>query len=277
MAFLLLFTYLSLSLDANTRHEGQGSTSNGSSLGMSDTLMSALSVSAITPGGGRPLSTPIVCRTGSSVMFARNKCTRLCNSNGIGCRGVRLASTIVAVGVSDDAICTHNIPSSTNIRGNAPIFGSNRAPCRSGVVHCGFGSGGKFVGGVIARRKRKCIADRRSGGNTGSRLCLHRKQCAAYSGRRRPRFCLGLSVTGIHPGGGIIFNPTRLIIRSIPLPVTVPFKFFPFGDDCSSKFVVPACNSRVGHNFCLHSKKCCFTVDSHVSLGILNRVFAGNS
>lgn len=248
----------------------------GSALGTGMLGTSALSTRSIG-GGGRPLSTPIMCSTGSSVIFARKKFTRLCKSKGIGCRGVRLKTRVVAVGVSDDAICTHKIVSSIKIRGKGPIFGSKRAPCRAGTVQCGFGDGGKFVGGIIARRKRNCIMNGGTGGNTGSRLFVRGKQCAAYSRRSRPRFCVRLAGTGIHPGGGIMAKPTCLMIRSMPLPLTMPFFFFPFSDDCSSNFIVPDCVSSSDHNFNLANNNCCFTIDSLVSLGLATSVFAGNS
>lgn len=157
------------------------------------------------------------------------------------------------------------------------MFGRKSATCSARAVQCGFGAGGTKVARVMARRKRKCIAKDGTGGKTGSRVFVRRKHCAAYSRRSRPRFCVRLAETGIHPGGGMIAKPTCLIIRSMPLPLTIPFFFFPFSDDCSSNFVVPACVSSSDHNFNLTRNKCCFTVDSVVSLGVAKSVFAGNS
>ncbi len=226
---------------------------------------------------GSILSRPIRCATSSSIAFRTNvNGTGLCKSDGIGCAGLRLRTSLVAVGVSDDVIRTMNHPSSANEVGGRPIFGRNSSRCRPRGVDCGFGAHGTFVSGMCAGRNSKFLVDRRSGHSTRKIVCMQRNGCAAY-GTGRPRFCVTLAHTGIHPNGSIMFNPTCLIIRSIPLPLTVPCKFFPFDGGCSSNLVVPAFNSRDVQKFCLHSKNCCFTVGSVVSLGLVNRVCAGKS
>ena len=68
---------------------------------------------------------------------------------------------------------------------------------------------------------------------------------------KHPHFYLKLSRGKVRPGKETIFGPAYLVVEDVPLPLAVPYGFFPISKKYSSGFVMPSYGDETSRGFYL--------------------------
>ena len=55
-----------------------------------------------------------------------------------------------------------------------------------------------------------------------------------------PDFYIALSRAKVRPGKDVVFGPAYLVVADVPLPLAIPYGFFPFSKKYSSGFIMPS-------------------------------------
>ena len=66
---------------------------------------------------------------------------------------------------------------------------------------------------------------------------------------KHPHFYLSLSRAKVRPGKEAFFGPAYLVVEDVPLPIAVPYGFFPFTKKYSSGFIMPSYGDETARGF----------------------------
>ena len=66
-----------------------------------------------------------------------------------------------------------------------------------------------------------------------------------------PDFYLALSRAKVRPGKDVVFGPAYLVVCDVPLPLAIPYGFFPFTKSYSSGFIMPTYGDETERGFYL--------------------------
>ena len=64
-----------------------------------------------------------------------------------------------------------------------------------------------------------------------------------------PDFYLALSRAKVRPGKDVVFGPAYLVVADVPLPLAVPYGFFPFTKSYSSGLIMPTYGDETDRGF----------------------------
>ncbi len=71
----------------------------------------------------------------------------------------------------------------------------------------------------------------------GSHLCRHGRYTTCDD--PHPDFYISLSRAKVRPGKDVVFGPAYLVVCDVPMPLAIPYGFFPFTKSYSSGFIMP--------------------------------------
>ena len=66
-----------------------------------------------------------------------------------------------------------------------------------------------------------------------------------------PDFYFAMSRAKVRPGKDVVFGPAYLVVADVPLPLAVPYGFFPFTKSYSSGFIMPTYGDESSRGFSL--------------------------
>ena len=66
-----------------------------------------------------------------------------------------------------------------------------------------------------------------------------------------PHFYLKLTRAKVRPGKDVVFGPAYLVVEDVPLPLAIPYGFFPFSQKYSSGFIMPTYGDETRRGFYL--------------------------
>lgn len=92
-----------------------------------------------------------------------------------------------------------------------------------------------------------------------------------------PDFYLALSRAKVRPGKDVVFGPAYLVVADVPLPLAVPYGFFPFTKSYSSGFIMPTYGDETEKGFYLRDGGYYFAVSDKMDLKLLGEIYTKGS
>ena len=92
-----------------------------------------------------------------------------------------------------------------------------------------------------------------------------------------PDFYFAMSRAKVRPGKDVVFGPTYLVVADVPLPLAVPYGFFPFTKSYSSGFIMPTYGDETSRGFYLRDGGYYFAINDKMDLKLLGEIYTKGS
>ncbi len=92
-----------------------------------------------------------------------------------------------------------------------------------------------------------------------------------------PDFYLALSRAKVRPGKDVVFGPAYMVVCDVPLPLAIPYGFFPFTKSYSSGFIMPTYGDETERGFYLRDGGYYFALGDHMDLKLIGEIYTKGS
>ncbi len=92
-----------------------------------------------------------------------------------------------------------------------------------------------------------------------------------------PDFYIALSRAKVRPGKDVVFGPAYLVVADVPLPLAIPYGFFPFSKKYSSGFIMPSYGDEQDRGFYLRDGGYYFAMSDKWDLKLLGEIYTRGS
>ncbi len=95
--------------------------------------------------------------------------------------------------------------------------------------------------------------------------------------KEHPDFYIALSRAKVRPGKDVTFGPAYIVVADVPLPLAIPYGFFPFSKSYSSGFIMPTYGDENDRGFYLRDGGYYFAVNDKWDLKLLGEIYTKGS
>lgn len=92
-----------------------------------------------------------------------------------------------------------------------------------------------------------------------------------------PDFYIALSRAKVRPGKDVTFGPAYLVVADVPLPIVVPYGFFPFSKSYTSGFIMPTYGDETERGFYLRDGGYYFAINDKIDLKLIGEIYTKGS
>ena len=92
-----------------------------------------------------------------------------------------------------------------------------------------------------------------------------------------PHFYIDLSRGKVRPGKETVFGPAYVVVEDVPLPLAIPYGFFPFNKKYCSGFVMPSYGDETARGFYLRDGGYYFALSDYMDLKLLGEIYTKGS
>ena len=86
-----------------------------------------------------------------------------------------------------------------------------------------------------------------------------------------------MSRAKVRPGKDVVFGPAYLVVADVPLPLAIPYGFFPFTKSYSSGFIMPSYGDESSRGFYLRDGGYYFAINDKWDLKLLGEIYTKGS
>lgn len=94
---------------------------------------------------------------------------------------------------------------------------------------------------------------------------------------KEPHFYLRMSRAKVRPGKNVVFGPAYLVVEDVPMPLAIPYGFFPFRHSYQSGFIMPTYGEDTYRGFYMREGGYYFAISDHLDLKLLGEVYTKGS
>lgn len=104
-------------------------------------------------------------------------------------------------------------------------------------------------------------------------LMLHGGKYTTCDDHDHPHFYLQMTKGKVQPKKNVVFGPAYLVVGEVPLPLAVPFGFFPFTDSYSSGIIMPNFGDDYTRGMYLQGLGYYFAINDYVDLELTGDIY----
>ena len=213
----------------------------------------------------------------SLVYFAGNKMAHLYGSSTVKYENMDLASEKVAITLDSSLVrATGVLDTSTHEKIGTPVFKMGSDTYESDTMAFNFKTKKGLISSVYTEQEDGFLTAERSKRDREGNLYLKHGRYTTCD-EEHPDFYLALSRAKVRPGKDVIFGPAYLVVQDVPLPIAIPYGFFPFSKSYSSGFIMPTYGDETSRGFYLRDGGYYFAISDRMDLKLTGEIYTKGS
>ena len=214
----------------------------------------------------------------SLVYHADSKTAYLYGSSNVKYQNYDLTSDQINMNMDDAIIHAHGTTDSTAEGGvkNKPVFKMGSDEYKTDTIAFNYKSKRAYIDNVYTEQQEGFLTGEHSKRDSSGVIYLEHGRYTTCDDPH-PDFYISLSRARVRPGKDVVFGPAYLVVADVPLPIAVPYGFFPFTKSYSSGFIMPTYGDETSRGFYLRDGGYYFAMSDKWDLKLLGEIYTKGS
>ena len=180
--------------------------------------------------------------------------------------------------MSLDSSVVHATPQadSTGVLTGKPVFKMGQDTYENDSMAFNFKSKKGLISNVYTQQEDGYLTSERAKRNDKGEMFIQHGRYTTCD-KPHPDFYISLSRGKVRPGKDAIFGPAYLVVCDVPLPLAIPYGFFPFTKSYSSGFIMPTYGDESARGFYLRDGGYYFAISDKMDLKLLGEIYTKGS
>lgn len=225
------------------------------------------------------IDAPVIYTGQDSLIYdANTKTAHIYGSANVKYENMDLSSDKVAMSLDSSLVRAMGTPDSTEKTGvrNKPVFKLGDATYESDTMFFNFKTKKGFINRVYTQQEDGFLSSELSKRNDKGEIFLQHGRYTTCDAEH-PDFYIALSRAKVRPGKDVVFGPAYLVVADVPLPLAIPYGFFPFTKSYSSGFIMPSYGDEQDRGFYLRDGGYYFAMSDKWDLKLLGEIYTKGS
>ena len=275
--FLVLAAFLMLSVNTEAQR------ARNRRMGVNDTVrVDSLGISRDVPDsvGGKkkePLDAPVTYEANDSIVFTEGGFAHLYGQSKVNYEKIELTSEVITMNMDSSTVYARGIVDSLGVASGLPVFKEGDTPYESKEMRYNFKSKKGFINSIVTQQGEGYVVSQEAKKGANDEIYMRHGKYTTCDDHDHPHFYLKLSMAKVRPKKNVVFGPAQLVVEDVPLPIAIPFGFFPFNSSYSSGFIMPTFGDEMNRGFYLRDGGYYFAINDNMDLKVLGEIFTKGS
>ena len=224
-----------------------------------------------------PLDAPVEYEANDSIVFTEGGFAHLYGQSKVNYEKIELTSDVITMNMDSSTVYARGIVDSTGVASGLPVFKDGDTPYESKEMRYNFKSKRGFINQIVTQQGEGYVTSEESKKGAENEIYLRHGKYTTCDDHEHPHFYLKLSMAKVRPKKDVVFGPAQLVVEDVPLPIAIPFGFFPFSSSYSSGFIMPTFGDEMNRGFYLRDGGYYFAISDNMDLKVLGEIFTKGS
>ena len=225
------------------------------------------------------IEAPIEYTANDSLVYdARTQTAHLFGSSNVKYQNMNLASDKIYMSLDSSLVHATGTRDSSVKDGvkNKPVFTMGQDKYETDTIAFNFKTKKAYIDNVYTEQEDGFLRGERSKRDSTGVIYLEHGRYTTCD-EEHPDFYIALSRARVRPGKDVVFGPAYLVVADVPLPLAIPYGFFPFTKHYSSGFIMPSYGDEQARGFYLKDIGYYFALSDKWDLKLLGEIYTRGS
>ncbi len=224
-----------------------------------------------------PLEAPVVYTANDSVVFMMgDKNAILYGDAQVNYTNIELKSEEIKMNMDSSIVHAVGALDSLGKLYGTPIFKEGEDSYEMEKMSYNFKTKKGFIENVYTQQQDGFLTSEESKKGQDDDLYLRHGRYTTCD-EEHPHFYIALSRAKVHTGKSVFSGPAWLVIEDVPLPLAIPFAYFPFTSKYSSGIIMPSYGDESTRGFYLRDGGYYLAINDNVDLRLTGEIFTKGS
>lgn len=158
-----------------------------------------------------------------------------------------------------------------------PVFSDGSGEYQSRTMRYNFRTERGFITDVVTEQGEGFLTGARTKKMDDGSFNLEGARYTTCDDHEHPHFYFQVTRGKMRPKKNIVTGPVYLVLADVPLPLALPFGFFPFSEKYSSGIIVPSFGDDYNRGFYLRDGGYYFAINDNVDLALRGEIYTRGS
>ena len=255
------------------------------SIAGADSVYSALPAESVRdsiPSGPKKkkdaLDDPVIYESKDSMVWNNGGYASLYGEGKVNYQNVQLTAAVIKMQMDSSLVYADGVCDSSGVWSGTPVFVDGSTPYESNHISYNFKTEKGYINEIITQQGEGYMTSSEAKKGPEGEYYIADGVYTTCDQHDDPHFNLRITRAKVRPGRDVIFGPAYLEVMGVPLPLFVPFGFFPFLEsDYASGIIVPTYGDEMERGFYLKDGGYYFAVSDYFDLKLLGEIFTKGS
>lgn len=245
---------------------------------MGQDSLTAVQDTTVKPREKDALDDPVIYESQDSMTWIRGGYASLYGNGKVNYQKIELTAAIIKMQVDSSIVYADGIQDSTGKWDGAPVFNDGSTPYNSNHLSYNFKTEKGYINEIVTQQGEGFMVSEQAKKGPDGEYYIEDGIYTTCDDHEDPHFNIRITRAKVRPGRDVVFGPAYLEVMGVPLPLFLPFGFFPFTEsDYASGIIVPSYGDEMQRGFYLKDGGYYFALSDYFDLKVLGEVFTKGS
>ena len=225
----------------------------------------------------QPLEAPVTYEANDSIVFTQKGYAHLYGDGKVNYQKIELGAQIITMNLDSSTVYAHGVEDTLgNIKGK-PVFKDGDTPYETKSIRYNFKSKKAGITDIVTQQGEGYVTGNQAKKGAEDEIFLQNGRYTTCDHHDHPHFYFQLTKAKVRPKKNAVAGPAYLVVEDVPLPIAVPFFFFPFTSSYSSGFLLPTYMDDSNRGFGLVDGGYYFAISDRMDLKLTGDIFTKGS
>ncbi|MDO4165604.1 MAG: putative LPS assembly protein LptD [Bacteroides sp.] len=227
------------------------------------------------------LDAPVTYEANDSIVFTQDGYAHLYGQGKVvyqqTSKPIELTADVITMNMDSSTVYAHGVEDSVGALKGTPIFKDGETPYETNTIRYNFKSKRGIISNVVSQQGEGYVTGNNAKKGVGDELYMKNGRYTTCDNHEHPHFYMQMTYAKVRPKKNVVTGPAYLVVEDVPLPLAVPFFFFPFSSSYQSGFIMPTYMDDSSRGFGLTDGGYYFAISDQMDLKVLADIFTKGS
>ena len=214
--------------------------------------------------------------TDSILLIGRNK-AYLYGKGEVGYQDFKLNSENISMQLDSSTVAATGVKDSLGDWVGSPVFKDKSGEYESETMRYNFKTEKGFITNIVTQQGEGYLTGGATKKNADGTFFLENGRYTTCDLHEHPHFYFNITKGKLTPDKDVVTGPAYMVLADVPLPIALPFGYFPFTKDYSSGVIFPSFGDDYQKGFYARNGGYYFAINDYVDLALLGEIYTKGS
>ena len=233
---------------------------------------------APAPRRSNALDDPVIYESNDSMIWDYGGYASLYGNGKVNYQNIQLTAAVIKMQMDSSLVYADGVPDSMGNWVGTPVFIDGSTPYESNHISYNFKTEKGYINEIITQQGEGYMTSYEAKKGPEGEYYISDGIYTTCDQHDDPHFNIRITRAKVRPGRDVVFGPAYLEVMGVPLPLFMPFGFFPFLEgDYASGIIVPSYGDEMERGFYLKDGGYYFALSDYFDLKVLGEIFTKGS
>ena len=223
------------------------------------------------------LDNPVQFSTKDSLVFYGRNNVSMYGDGDVTYGDINLKSMQIDMNMDNSEVYAVGRPDSTGEVNGLPVFTDRSGEYESKTMRYNFKTKKGFITEVVTQQGEGYLTGGQTKKMENDEYFIKEGRYTTCDNHEHPHFYLQLTKAKVRPKKDIVMGPAYMVLADVPLPLAIPFGFFPFSEDYSSGIIMPTFGDDYNRGYYLKDGGYYFAINDKIDLALTGEIYTKGS